>query len=182
MRSPAEPDARTEVALDEAYECLRAIRQRGCLEPDEEYEDAAERAHALIALLFNPTISDDVRDWWLRLADQPGPSRKGRSAKRRRDFWITHVIELLVDKYDLTPTRSRGSKYQQQLTACAIVARALSKLGITLAESTVEVIWSRRSVDIIWSRRGKLPAWFYLSPKTAKYMATLLKYARSPVQ
>jgi hypothetical protein len=140
MRSPAEPDARTEVALDEAYECLRAIRQRGCLEPDEEYEDAAERAHALIALLFNPTISEDVRDWWLRLADQPGPSRKGRSAKRRRDFWITHVIELLVDKYDLTPTRSRGSKYQQQLTACAIVARALSKLGITLAESAVEAI------------------------------------------
>jgi hypothetical protein len=99
---------------------------------------------------------------------------------RRRDFWITHVIELLVDKYRLTPTRSRASaaKYQQQLTACAIVARALSKLGITLAESAVEVIWSRRSVDIIWSRRGKLPAWFYLSPKTAKYMATL----RSPVQ
>ena len=179
MRSPAEPGARTEAALDEAYKCLCVIQQRGCLDPDEEYEDAAERAHALYALLFNPTISDDVRDWWLHLADQPEPSRRGRPAMRRRDFWITHVIELLVDKYRLTPTRSRASaaKYQQQLTACAIVARALSKLGITLAESAVEVIWSRRSIDII-SRRGKLPAWFYLSPKTAKYMAML----RSPVQ
>lgn len=179
MRNPV--DAKAEAALDEARGCLRAIQQRGCLEPDEEYEDAAERAHALYALL-NATISDDARDWWLHLADQPRPPKPGAPSNRRRDFWITCVIKHLVDEYDLTPTRSRASeaKYQQQLTACGIVARALSELGIRRSEATIDVIWSRR--DKWHEIKHDVPTWWYLSPKTAKYMSTLLKHARSPVQ
>jgi hypothetical protein len=175
MRNPV--DARAEAALDAAVKCLRAIHERGHLEPDEEYVDAAERAHALYALLFNPTISDDVRDWFLRQVDQPGPPKLGRSSVQRRNFWITCVIRGLVNEHAFKATRSRDSKSQQQPTACAIVAQALSQLGITLNEATIEDIWSRRSVDIIRSRQGQLPAWFYLSPKTAKYMAALLQHA-----
>jgi hypothetical protein len=175
MRNPA--DARAEAALDAAYECLRAIQQRGHLEPDEEYADAAERAHALYALLFNPTISDDVRDYYLRLTDQPGPPQPGRPSVQRRNFWITCVIRGLVNEHGLQATHNREQNPCRQPTACGIVARVLNELGIRLNEATIEDIWSRRSVDIIRSRRGKLPAWFYLSPKTAKYIATLLQHA-----
>ena len=181
MRSP--DNTRTEDALEEARACLKEIKERGALEPDEGYADAGaarEEAAAMYEIVFNATISDEARDRLLQRCDEATPSRGSRPSTRRRDYWIVWVVARLVEEHGLAPTRSRASADKDSgLSACAAVAQALGELGININEFSVNVIWSRR--DKLQAPGEQLPAWWYLSPKTARYMATLLKRSRSPV-
>jgi hypothetical protein len=88
-------------------------------------------------------LSDDVRDFLIRLLQQSGT---GRVTKRKRDELLVAVIEDLCVTDGLKPMRNRSNhgKYEG-LSGCGAVAFALAEMGRAIDEATVEKIWEART-------------------------------------
>jgi hypothetical protein len=154
-RKSSTPDDQA-AALDEARERLRFLHQHGFL-----YRRGALTGDGFVRAEARKLVSDMEFPWWclfkdkvrdllLRLLDEkPAAPRakKGRPSNNRRDYWIVAVLARLVAMYNVPLTRSRrraDSPRPGGLSACAIVAQELAKLGIKLDEAGVEAVWSKR--------------------------------------
>lgn len=138
-------------ALAHLREYLGQLKRSGFLADGVEMEDPKLwRARAELALeaTRDPSerrLSDEALDYLLSLVFEKtalAPNR-GRPSNRIRDHYITHAVATGAG-YGFTPTRNR-EKSGRQPTACGIVATVLAELGITLTETSVEDIWSRRA-------------------------------------
>jgi hypothetical protein len=79
----------------------------------------------------------------LHLNPPPAARKRGRNVDRERNHFIIVAIKLTVRR-GFPATRNRAAK--NSTSACSIVAKALSQLGVNLTERSVERIWERRKV------------------------------------
>jgi hypothetical protein len=88
----------------------------------------------------------------------PRPSRKRGNDKfthATRDITIANTITLVCRDFGLRPTRSRATRDKDgPESACSIVTKALSRLGIYMSEDAVEKIWRQGSELIKISESG----------------------------
>lgn len=79
----------------------------------------------------------------LRYETNPKRSRRGKhpQANLLRDFAIVYLIARLSD-HGFCETRNREQRVQE--SACSILAAALAKVGIHIAETGIEKIWEKR--------------------------------------
>jgi hypothetical protein len=114
-------------------------------DPRDKYEAAIEY---VIALLEQPEADEllgaqasTVRKFILPALRLGRPPRgHGPRNVLMRDRCIATVVTTICQRYGLDPYRNAEDKHDNN--GCAIVARALTRLGIGLAETTVERIYA----------------------------------------
>jgi len=67
------------------------------------------------------------------------PKRKGPRSILLRKRWIAAVVTTVCQRHGLDPYRNPASKHTR--SGCSVVAEALNRLGIGLAEKTVAAIY-----------------------------------------
>jgi len=67
------------------------------------------------------------------------PKRKGPRSILLRKRWIAAVVTTVCQRHGLDPYRNPASKHTRN--GCSVVAEALNRLGIGLAEKTVAAIY-----------------------------------------
>lgn len=60
----------------------------------------------------------------------------------RRDVGIACLVGLAKKRFGLSPTRNREQRRRRQPSACSVVALALGRRHINVAEKRVEAIWA----------------------------------------
>jgi hypothetical protein len=60
----------------------------------------------------------------------------------RRDIGIACLVYLAKERFGLRPTRNREQRRRRQPSACSIVAAALGRRHVNVAEKRVENIWA----------------------------------------
>lgn len=73
---------------------------------------------------------------WLLLAPRPEP-RASRELKNRNFFIATAVCRTTA--LGFLPTRNKAS--YESVSACQVVARALTRLGLPMTENAVRAVW-----------------------------------------
>ena len=75
-----------------------------------------------------------------------GPLGRGQGRNQhdnwQRDIGIACLVYLAKDRFGLSPTRNREQRRRRQPSACSVVALALGRRHINVAEKRVENIWS----------------------------------------
>jgi hypothetical protein len=71
------------------------------------------------------------------------PKQKGPHGLLLRDRWIAAVVTTICQRYGLRPYRNQANK--REYNGCAIVAKALGRLGINITEETVRQIYMRHN-------------------------------------
>lgn len=117
--------------------------------------DACLRVAAAMFLERGQTVPVSLGSYIARSlrASLPRP-RKHRLQNRARDGVIFDCINDAI-KLGFSPTRNAASRGREDctLSACAIVATALSKIGMHISEEAVEKVWNKMTgPNLIFAR------------------------------
>jgi hypothetical protein len=99
----------------------------------------------LIADTEDGPLTKEKRDLleWLLFSPPPSKKGRGRTEKRDRNIIIASAIRK-IEALDFKATRNEATKADNSaISACQIIAVALTHLGIGITERAVERIWSR---------------------------------------
>jgi hypothetical protein len=112
----------------------------------------AQRNNARLYVKHDPVMPPEIRSTILRdlRPPPPTPRTRGRHAPdgyKIRNTIIVSTIEIITKKRGFKPTRNDASRDKgASVSACSIVHVALKRLGVNLAETTIEDIWNHRAV------------------------------------
>jgi hypothetical protein len=164
------PEKATEAAIAEACVRLRLLaepaRSRSIIswhDPDavNDPRDIYEAAIEYVIALLDPASDSRAADEFLgadapivRKAVLPAlrlgrlPKHKGPHGNLLRDRWIAAVVTTICQRHGLNPYRnpyrsSTATPASEHSNGCAVVAEALDRLGIRLAERSVERIYMK---------------------------------------
>jgi hypothetical protein len=163
-------EEREEAALAEAYKLLepltKPVRSWAVVSwhnpnPAKDPRDLYEAAVEYLIALLDPASDSRAADEFLG-ADAPivrkavlpalrlgrPPKHKGRHGNLLRDRWIAAVVTTICQRHRLNPYRnpyrsSTATPASEHSNGCAVVAEALDRLGIRLAERSVERIYMK---------------------------------------
>jgi len=117
-------------------------------DPRDEYEAAIDFVTVLLEQLLEQPDADELLSTFapvvravLPVLRRGPPKRKGRRSNLTRDRCIAAVVTTICQRYGLRPYRNQENK--REYNGCAIVAKALGRLGIKLTEETVRQIYMR---------------------------------------
>jgi hypothetical protein len=125
------PEYLTQEVFEASYDELWDRARRG----DREADTILRNRIWLDLARCGPT--DEIKLWLQRLlfVDRPPPDE---TANQGRDEWITTAVSKVVG-LGFNPTRSRANKKVE--SACSIVTKALTRVGIHKTESAINEIW-----------------------------------------
>jgi hypothetical protein len=131
MRDPT-ANAKVEAAITEACTMLRCYVPLGSPPPNET-ADAKRHREAFGYVTASPDMPKHTRAHLLKLLAKD--KRNGsKRATANRNLWIALVVERVCELgFDATSDNGES--------ACNVVASALARLGINLADRTIEDVW-----------------------------------------
>jgi hypothetical protein len=138
---------------DLGYGELVALAQQGDIDAQKLANNVAS---SYLARLPNEVLPEPVRSYICEILKRKSSrvQRRGNRAKTDRDAVILIAVEQIARRYEIPETRNpadRGSMANP--SACSIVARALSGLGVDLDERGVEDIRKPLRRDKILAHR-----------------------------
>ena len=147
MRNP-----RLEDAIQDATETVKLAVELGVFQPAN-----LKRRHAIrrsrcpawcVSSLPDGILPNDVRAFVYDELAKDKTLLRGRGKHvsgefRRRDAFLVALLEHMHNKFGFNPTRNDASRDNH--SASSIVHIVLNRLGLKLAERTIDDIWTSRS-------------------------------------
>jgi len=174
MRDPAATKAEIEAAIEAACEEFRWLKEHWSFpkkypdEPDALLRDEARNVikrlpDEVIARFMSPLMRNQMkmkpahlRDYVCGLLSKT-PNGLRRTYAAGRDKQIAEVVDGIVER-GFPPTRNEATREKEKggeaanQSACSIVAKALERIGVDIAERTVEDIYARSFAPESWEK------------------------------